>query len=993
MKIISKRHLLLVIGGISLIGATSGIAIGTTKNIYETKISSLNEQINLLNLQFQEYSIANKEDKSKIQTLQSQSKNLQFLVQNLQENNLSSENLDDFLSKVNQQKISEDGYKEFEKPLQNWKSNLVKKVSTLTKTLKNLLNKTNNLIQETQQGITESLNKAKNLLNSLEQITFNDTKSAVKAFKAIQKSQNIFLNQLNSSISLIVGQINKHNQEVSNLKEQIGQRDEKIKELAEKLASQLRFYLKSIKQFKNSLQDFNDFDFEQFGADQSEKIKTQIQKNLKLIKTKETVFSELLDQMNESLADAQDNNDYSDVQSYDLNVVQNSFEKIVKGYDLIRNVLIPLYTKWNQEKGLEIVNQAKQISDLESQTQVLQAQIDSLNTQKTTLEEELSKTKEDLLSTKTELENAKSELTEQQQKLSDNEKALDNINTELAQNKNSLESIQESLRNTQAQLTTLNSELDNNNLQAESTFNSIKSVYDDLKVKANNLIREIDNSIDVSQLQIKLDEQLIDFNEITTTEEKLASIKNLIQKSTELSNLYNEVAQKDFDFKTQKSNEQIINLQSQNQAIQTQIQELQAKQARFSSVLSRNITTLNNAYNSTKTEAQKIVDTAKRLSLPTTELENLLRLQDLSSLGSDLNAQINYVEQYTNRISKLSEKTLEMQNAIIDKTTIQANQSKKELEDTKKQKKQLEKEKKLLAKKDTQNQAKITKLQNTISAKEKELQNAISQKDQALREKEQIRINGEIQHQQDQNTINDLNDQKGQLNSNLYVTKKSLETSEAIRQQLNKEKQELQNQLDSAKIDLNDKINNYKKWREAIINSNLYKNATETYNYKNDSGRTNALTGYGDYYDKYYFGDYFSKLYPGKTPDSVSVIQKFPLRLRNKAQGEHTFRIWYIDTNESDSTKQLKSTIKTWEYNMSDKWQIGLGEMYHNSSAKDSNTNYIHSEYFVINKINDWAPNKVEFIYAMASWDKNKKLIWDLKAKQVIVSIEELDNN
>ncbi|UUD36486.1 hypothetical protein NPA08_01470 [Mycoplasmopsis citelli] len=999
MKRTAKRQLLLALGAISLIGATSGIAIGTTKNIYETKISFLNHQINELNLQFQEYSLANKQDKLKVQKLQSQSKNLQFLVQDLQESNLSSENLDDFLSKVNQQKISEDEYKVFEKPLQNWKSNLVKKVSALTKTLKNFLAKSDNSAQENQKEINESLNKAKNLLNSLNEITFNDTSGAIKAFKAIQKSQNIFLNQLNKSINLILGQINKHNQEVNNLKEQIGQRDQKIKELAEKLTSQLRFYLKLIKQFKNSLKEFDGLDFEENDADQSIKIKTQIQKTLNLIKTKETIFTELLDQMNESLADAQDNNDYSDVQSYDLNVVQNSFEKIVKGYDSIRNAIIPLYTKWNQEKGLQIVNQAKQISDLENQIQALQAQIDSLNTQKTTLEADLSKTKEDLLSTKTELENTKSELTEQQQKLSDNEKVLDNINAELAQNKNSLESTQESLRNTQAQLATLNSELDNNKLQAESTFNSIKSVYDDLKVKANTLIGEIDSSIDVSQLRSKLDEQFLALNENASTEEKLASIKNLIQKSTELSNLYNEVAQKDFDFKTQKSNEQISTLQSQNQAIEIQIQELQAKQARFSSVLSGNITTLNNAYNSRKTAAQKIVDTAKRLSLPTTELEKLLRLQDLPNPGNDLTKQIDFVEQYTTRISKLGEENLKLQNAILNKTTSQTAQAKKELEDIKKQKEKLEETNRLLAKKDTQNQLKIADLQKAIQAKEKELQNAISQRDQALKDKDKSQKLKELQHQQDQKRIKNLNDELARLKDILFElqlnpqTKVELDQEKNKNQKLQQEKEYLQNELNDANNKLREAIETYKKYNNALTKSNVYKNATETSNYKNDSGRTNALTGYGDYYDKYRFGGWFSTLYPGKTPDSVSIIQLFNLRLRNTSQGPHTFRIWYLDTTETDPSKQLKSTIKTWNYNMSDGWTQGYGEMYHNSSAKDSHTAYIHSEYLVINKINDWAPNKVMFYYVMASWDYDKNRIWDLTAKQVIVSIEELDNN
>ncbi|UUD36483.1 hypothetical protein NPA08_01455 [Mycoplasmopsis citelli] len=1037
MKLSRKRNLLLSFAGVLLLGSGIGIGFGSGKTVNQNKINSLNHQINELNLQFQRYSLANKEDKSKIQKLQSQSKNLQFLVQNLQESNLSSENLDDFLSKVNQQKISEDEYKVFEKPLQNWKSNLVKKVSALTKTLKNFLNKNNNLTEETQQGITESLNKAKNLLNSLDQITFNDTKSAVNAFKLIQKSQNIFLNQLNTSISLIVGQINKHNQEVNTLKEQIGQRDEKIKELAEKLASQLRFYLKLIKQFKKSLQDFNDFDFEQFGSDQSEKIKDKISNTLKLIKTKETIFSELLDQMNDSLADAQDNNDYSDVQSYDLNVVQNSFEKITKGYDLIRNALIPLYTKWNQEKGLEIVNQAKQISDLENQIQTFQAQIDSLNTQKTTLEE-------DFLSTKTELENTKSELAEQQQKLSNNEKALDNINTELAQTKNSLESTQESLRNTQAQLVALNSELDSNNLQVESIFDSIKTVYMNLKDKANLLLGEINNSIDVSQLRSKLNEQLVVFNESASTEEKLASIKNLIQKSTELSNLYSEVAQKDFDFKTQKSNEQINALQLQNQAIETQIQELQAKQARFSSVLFNNITTLTNTYASRKVEAQKIVEKAKVLNISTTEIEELLALEDLQATGSDLNAQINFVEQYINRISELSSKLLELQNTILDKTTAQSDQAKKGLKKLEKQKVKLDKEKKLLDTKLKQEKQTSETLRQTIQQKDTEINNlrnradtaerdsnfikslsqrlqkekdqAIQDRDQARREKEQIQELVNNQKIEFNSQINSLKE----TNSNLEKDKNELKITKG---QLEQEKTHLENQLNEKNIKLKETIADYTKYKNIILNSIVYKNAisdssnynwkTHEYdpwanlayitpltaplavlgNYTKNHNINATLTGYSDPgNDKQSYSSTFIKINPGKEPDRVIAVNKIKAIINWDEQEKAKLRYWYIDTTEPVESNQLKYFELDWTKDMifKEKDKTWYTEI-HNESNYDNSQ--IQSEYLITKSVSK-EKNQVEFTNVIADYHKNKSTtnnsLSGLKAKTIIIGIEQI---
>ncbi|UUD36255.1 hypothetical protein NPA08_00220 [Mycoplasmopsis citelli] len=618
------------------------------------------------------------------------------------------------------------------------------------------------------------------------------------------------------------------------------------------------------------------------------------------------------------------------------------------------------------------------------------------------LKTEFESTKATLAQTQGELEKTKSELTLKQNSLSEVERSLAEVNQSLAQNKKELDRATESLTTTNNQLQTLKQELKDNQLKVENTFTAVNSAYTNLKAKANTLIGEMDSSINVSELKKLIDENVPIFNPKDSSAQQLASIQNLIDKSTQLSNLFNKAAQDDFKFKQSQTNQKIRELNKEKETIQNGISDLQEKQARFKSVLSKNITTLNSAYSSRKTAAQTIVATAKSLSLPTEELEKLLSLQDLQAPGNDLTKQIDFVEQYTTRISKLGEETLKLQNAILNKTTSQTAQAKKELEDIKKQKEKLEETNRLLAKKDIQNQAQIAQLQKTIQAKEKELQNAISLRDQAHKDKDKSQKLKELQHQQDQDRIKNLKAELAKLKnllSQFIPNQANSESSEQIRtlesqkQRLKEVNQELQNKLNDANNKLREAIETYKKYNNALTKSNVYRNAIETYDYKNDSGRTNALTGYGDYYDKYRFGGYFSELYPGKTPDSVSIIQKFSLRLRNKSQKEYSFRIWYLDTTETDPTKQLKSTTKTWEYNMSNEWNRGYGEMYHNSTAKDSNTHYIHSEYLAINKINDWAPNKLDFFYVMASWDKNKNQIWDLTAKQVIVSIEELDNN
>ncbi|VEU74803.1 chromosome segregation protein SMC [Mycoplasmopsis citelli] len=379
------------------------------------------------------------------------------------------------------------------------------------------------------------------------------------------------------------------------------------------------------------------------------------------------------------------------------------------------------------------------------------------------LKTEFESTKATLAQTQGELEKTKSELTLKQNSLSEVERSLAEVNQSLAQNKQELDRATESLTTTNNQLQTLKQELKDNQLKVENTFTAVNSAYTNLKAKANTLIGEMDSSINVSELKKLIDENVPIFNPKDSSAQQLASIQNLIDKSTQLSNLFNKAAQDDFKFKQSQTNQKIRELNKEKETIQNGISDLQEKQARFKSVLSKNIITLNSAYSSRKTAAQTIVATAKSLSLPTEELEKLLSLQDLQAPGNDLTKQIDFVEQYTTRISKLGEETLKLQNAILNKTTSQTAQAKKELEDIKKQKEKLEETNRLLAKKDAQNQAQIAQLQKTIQAKEKELQNAISQRDQALKDKATSQKLKELQHQQDQDRIKNLNNEIDRL--------------------------------------------------------------------------------------------------------------------------------------------------------------------------------------------------------------------------------------
>ncbi|UUD36355.1 hypothetical protein NPA08_00760 [Mycoplasmopsis citelli] len=1035
----SKKKLLLL-GLIPLIGTIFGIGYGTAKTINQYQISALNNQINELNLKFEKYNLANKQDKLKIQSLQSQSKNLQFLVQNLQESDLSSENFNDFISKFNYQKISEDAYKTFEKPLLNWKSNLVKKVSSLNKTLKNLL-ENNNLTQETRQGVTESLNKAKSLLNSLNEITFNDTKSAVKAFKSIQKSQNIFLNKLNSSINLIVRQINKHNQEVNDLKEQIGQRDQKIKDLAEKLISQLRFYLELIAQFKNNLQDFNGFDFGETDSDQPEKIKNKIQETLKIITKKESLFIGLVDQMNESLTEAEEKNDYSDFQVFNLNIVQKSFEKIVKEYDLIRNAIIPSYTKWNQEKGLQIINQSKRIAHLESQNQTLQANINSL-------EQNLEQTKNDLMSslalllenqitnlggieetirstgdtnatdpadklkhqiqtltnlktqytadnysqtftpvfndalrvaqeviqeyksnvldalkvqyqgtldslnsTKEQLSTTQSELNAKNQELTNTQNSLNAVQAELEQNKLSLDTTQETLRITQSQLQELNAQITTNKAQAKVVFNTVKSVYDDLKVKANTLIGEMESSIDVSELRSKLNEDIVPFEENISLEQMQANIKSSLDKITQLNNLFNDTYQKDFAFKNQKSQQQIQSLESQKDLIEKSIEDLQAKQANFSNILSRNVSALTSAYITRKNAAQKTKESAKQYQINTSELEKFLALQDLQAPGNDLTKQIDFVEKYNTRIINLSSETLKLQGQILKKSEKQNQKSIEEL------------------KRLTEQNDQLTKEQVDLN---KKLHNANASSKEANDRNEQLQKYADNQRNYDQQQIAKLQEQK----------------------------QSVQKQLDVANTKIKEATDNYIKYKNVILNSNLYQNATNRFAYSINGWSDKLITGYSDpQHDKENYNKYFEYQNPGFKLDRISVISKFRVKIMDPNAEKYTFRIYYIDTEEKDDTKKLKYIDWIYERKVFlENQKIAYSSKVKQYNINDSAREALHTELLLVKLVNA-DQSQLEFINVAGDYLKIKTQdaylrqqvnIEKLFSRAPIVGIEEI---
>ncbi|UUD35935.1 hypothetical protein NPA08_03175 [Mycoplasmopsis citelli] len=952
MKLSRKRNLLLSFAGALLLGTGIGIGFGTGKTVNQNQIGFLSGKINSLNFELQQYNQANKVAKLKINNLKTQSEKLQLFVKDLNELNLSSENLDKLSSNISNPKASNDGYKAFEQPFSTWKTNLVNKISTLNTTLKNLSSNNDSLSGETQQGITTSLNKIKELLNSLEKIAFafTDTNSVIKVFESIQKDQNTFLAQLTNIISLITIEISKHNQATNELNEEIAQRDEKIKELVKKLTNQLNFYLKLISRLRKNLKQFNKLNFEQVDKTTGEKIKTKINKTLKLLKSKETHFKQLLDQINQSLVDAKNDNDYSSVQSYDLNEVNKGFEKIVSEYDLIRSSVISLYEKNNQERGLQIVN-------LQNQNNALQSQIDTLNEQKNDLEQNIEQTKNDLMnnlalvlenqittlstieqtirdssdantdtsndklksqiqaltnlktqytadnysqtfipvinsslkvaqefiqeykinvldtvkaqyqntleslnSTREQLNKTQSELNAKNQELSNTQNSLNNVRAELEQNKLTLATTQETLTATQSQLERLNTEITTNKAQAKVVFNTVKEIYDNLKNKAQEFLGSVNQNVNFSHLRSQLAEMTPTFDERATLEQNQASIKSLIELSVRLNSIYQSSLQQDYDARITTLNSSISSLNTLKDQLQKTVNNLNQKEQNYSNTLSRNVSSLTSAYTNRKNIARTTKESADQWQISTTEIQNLLNLQDLQAPENNVEKQIEFINEYTNRIINLYTETIQLQKKIIIKT------------------------------------------ENALTAK-----NNLTKKIQ-----EQLNLaNNEIQGKA--LTIKNLNDENQKYKKNL-TEKSSLINS------LQNQKQSIQKQLDDVNSKLKDAINNYTKYKNVILNSTLYQNATQNFvkslasyqeDYKNvQTGYTGIDTKYWDDFKNYKWGYesvHTKRDQTPQEPNRVVVVNKISAIAKNPDKSKFTFRFYYIDTQEKDDAKKLKT--------------------------------------------------------------------------------------
>ncbi|VEU74306.1 chromosome segregation protein SMC [Mycoplasmopsis citelli] len=405
MKANTKKFLLIGTPTVTAlgIGFVGGFLSGAIP--YKSQVSLLQKQLNQVNLELQKYKDQNKDDKLKLQLLQSEKTRLELLVSDLQGSSVNKDDFSEVLKafknelkdgKRTQDIIANVGYKEFKASILDFEKSLASRILKLSSMLNQALKDNSNLTPGTKEELKKSIAKAQELLELVNKSGFKNLKDAVNAFDNLSKAQKIYFAQLNNSIDLMNNQISQHEQQTNALQTQITNRDGKIKELAQKLIQTLSFYLKLISQFKETLNDFNKLNLEQINPTKAQEIKAKVLQTLERLTIKENVFNELFNKMNSSLEQAQAKNDYSDIFSYDAVNVSNSFEEIVRDYEFIRSAVIPLYASENQDKTLQIMTQQKQIQALKNQSESLQTQVDNLAKTKTTLEANIVAIKNDL---------------------------------------------------------------------------------------------------------------------------------------------------------------------------------------------------------------------------------------------------------------------------------------------------------------------------------------------------------------------------------------------------------------------------------------------------------------------------------------------------------------------------------------------------------------------------------------------------------------------
>ncbi|VEU75071.1 chromosome segregation protein SMC [Mycoplasmopsis citelli] len=406
MKPKTKKILLSSSLGVSVLATGVGIGYLFSSLNYENKISKLKQTISQLNAKLNSLKAQNQNDKTKITTLQAKQQNLETMIKDLQDSKISNSDFSESLNALSQELksgktvvevIKNVGYKDLKTPIMDFKNDLKTKIDLLSTTLKRALESNKNLTNETKDAIKNSLLKAQKFLDNINENNFDDLPKTTVAFNNLSKAQKIYLAQLSTAIDLMNEQIAIHQSEVSSLEKQISLRDQKIKLLSEKLADNLSFYLQLLEEFKTTLNDFDNLKLQSLNTTKVNDLKAKIQITLELIATKKIVFEELLNKMNSSLKQAQADSDYSNVFSYDVDTVQNSFEEVIRNFEQIRLDTISLLMGENNAKTLQILAQQKQIESLTTQSENLQVQVDALTKDKTSLEATIAEIKKDLI--------------------------------------------------------------------------------------------------------------------------------------------------------------------------------------------------------------------------------------------------------------------------------------------------------------------------------------------------------------------------------------------------------------------------------------------------------------------------------------------------------------------------------------------------------------------------------------------------------------------
>ncbi|UUD36618.1 hypothetical protein NPA08_02210 [Mycoplasmopsis citelli] len=936
----NKRKLTLTLSTALPITFVLGVALGAipTGVVLQKQNNALKAQNNSLLVQIKQLREQNKLDQDNQKSLNAQNQRLQIMIKDLQETNLStkdfSASLDALANELNSGKNTEEiiknvGYKQLKTPLLSFKNSLEEKINMLSDSLNDQLQNNNVLKQDTKNIIKDSINKGKNLLKSINENTFSDIESTKESLEKIIKSQNIFLIQITNALELMSSQLNKNLEQVKENTQNIKTRNKQIRSLIEQGNSTLNFYLEKIVELKNALITFKNSNFDNLQNLPSIKsIKDSIAQVSSFFDIKQVIISELLKTSQNKLASINLENDFeSPLLTYNLENVNQIFEQILSKYEQIRNNIIKLYNDENTKQSNELFTQNQLVKNLQSQKQQTDEQIATLSQSKSELEANIAAIKNDLMTNLgTMLDNQISSLsgiedTIRSSSVNEAESLANRLKTQInalmdLKNKYTAENYKQTFAPTVQQA--LSSAQEVIEEYKKNILDPLKAEYQKTLANLNSTKEQLSST--QFQLNVKHQELATIQSNLTSIQSELSQSKNFLETTkASLKSAQAELKQINSEVSNNKNQ-----VKSAYDAIKSVLDNLKTKARTFLAEVDQNldVSLLNNAlreevpaFNSKNSLGQmqlsvkKVIELSEKLNnafVLAVEQNYVLKAQNQQQ---NINSLQKSKDQLENNIKTLNQtKYLFTNNLSTDVASVSREY---QLRKTAAIKIKDSAQAKGLNVANMNTLLSLNELSNPGSNFEKQI-DFVKKYSQRIADlsNESVKLQNLI-IDKSKTELNFSSENLKQKNRKIEQLKQQIknDVSKDLIKSLEKQKDQYLKQYQEEAQKLKDLTTKYTKFKNIILNSNIYKNARKKVSDSEGEhfGSNTPATGYTDFVnDKEEYGKYFNQFNSGEVPQQVFVINKINVLPVNKYGFEFKFKIYYIDDKEQDEFEKVK---------------------------------------------------------------------------------------